>query len=171
MNNPSMLKRSFGTVADISSDRRRRRRVHAHEGARILLIEDSVTVTAVLQRMLRQNRYVTMTVAAAEDGVELARRIRPDLIFLDVVLPGMDGFAAASVLRHDPITCAIPVVLMSSSERVTQQVNAGNFEADGFMRKPFSRLDLFSMIERMFCANRAPANAAAAARHDVLQTA
>lgn len=171
MSTAAVLQRCFGTIADVSSDRRRGRRVSARDGTRVLLVEDSATVTTVLQRMLQQNHYATFTVNAAEDGVALARRVRPQLIFLDIVLPGMNGFAALELLRNDALTRDIPIILMSGSERVTRQFHAGHFDADDFMKKPFSRWDVFSRIERLLGPDHMIERASRDALHGIAQTA
>ncbi|MGA9422538.1 MAG: response regulator [Rhodanobacteraceae bacterium] len=171
MNTATVLQRCFGTIADVSSDRRRSKRVGARDGTRILLVEDSATVTTVLQRMLLQNHYATYPVVAAEDGVALARRVRPHLIFLDIVLPGMNGFAALELLRADALTRNIPIILMSGSERVTRQFHAGHFDADDFMKKPFSRWDVFSRIERLLGPDHVIGRASMQTLHGTAQSA
>lgn len=159
------FQRCFGTSADVSSDRRTKQRINAHEGIRVLVVEDSRTIAAGLRRMLQQNRYITLTADDAENGVELARRERPNLIFLDILLPGMNGVEALRMLRHDPLTRDIPVVVMSGNERAAEQFQAHGADAgaDDFMKKPFSRADVFERIERMFDADRIPRRLAAIA--------
>jgi DNA-binding response OmpR family regulator len=85
--------------------------------------------------------------------VELARAEKPDLIFLDIVLPGMNGFAALCILRRDPITKDIPIIMMSGNAEATEQFYAQKIGADDFMKKPFSRPELFARIERLFGAD------------------
>jgi CheY-like chemotaxis protein len=105
---------------------------------------------------MRSVNCVPLEALDAERGVELARSERPDLVFLDLVLPGMDGFAALRTMRRNPITRHIPMILISGNEQATEQFYANRIGADDFMKKPFSRLDVFSRIERLLDADFIP---------------
>jgi len=92
----------------------------------------------------------------AEKGVEIARAERPDMIFLDIVLPGMNGFAALRQLRRDPVTREIPIIMISGNEQATEQFYAQRIGADDFMKKPFSRSEVIARIERLLDAEQVP---------------
>ena len=143
--------------------RRTAGRVNAREGTRILVIDDSPTIVALIKRMLIQNDYICLEAGDAESGLELAFGELPDLIFLDIVLPGMDGFSALRALRRDPRTKTIPVVMISGNEQATEQFYVQRIGADDFMKKPFSRPEVFSRIERLLDPDRVPRRAADAA--------
>ena len=132
-----------------STDRRSKGRRNALPGTRILIIDDSATIVALLRRMLRQNEYETLEAGDAELGVEIARSERPDLIFLDIVLPGMNGFSALRLLRRDPLTKDIPIIMISGNEQATEEFYVHRIGADDFMKKPFSRAEVFARIERL----------------------
>ncbi len=137
-------------------DRRARERINAREGTRALLIDDSPTIIAALKKFLRSAGYITLEALDAERGVELARTEKPELIFLDIVLPGMNGFAALRALRRDPETRDIPVIMMSGNEQATEQFFGTRIGADDFMKKPFSRIEVFARIERLLDENLVP---------------
>jgi twitching motility two-component system response regulator PilH len=137
-------------------DRRKQSRVNAQGGTRILVIDDSPTIVTLLKRMLQQNDYATLEAFDAESGLEIAFSELPDLIFLDIVLPGMDGFSALRALRRDPRTKTIPVVMISGNEQATEQFYVQRIGADDFMKKPFSRPEVFSRIERLLDPERVP---------------
>lgn len=137
------------TDAYLGPERRQRERVGARPGIRALIVDDSPTIVAVLRRMLQQNGYQTYEAYTAEDALELARDLVPDLIFLDIVLPGMDGFAALRTLRRDPVTKAVPVIMISGNAQATEQFYVQRIGADDFMKKPFTRADVFDRIERL----------------------
>ncbi|MDQ3288797.1 MAG: response regulator [Pseudomonadota bacterium] len=138
------------------NDRRLAARRNARAGTRILLIDDSATIIALLRKLLRQNGYETMEAGDAETGIELARTEQPDLIFLDIVLPGMNGFSALRTLRRDPLTRAIPIVTISGNVAATEQFYVQRIGADDFMKKPFSRSEVFSRIEPLLDADAIP---------------
>ena len=130
-------------------ERRSRKRLNTHKGRRVLVIDDSPTVVAVLRKILRSAGCVALEAPDAEKGLELVRREKPDLVFLDIVLPGMSGFAALRLLRRDPLTQHIPVVMISGNEQATEQFYAKRIGADDFMKKPFSRFEVFARIDRL----------------------
>ena len=82
--------------------------------ARILLIEDSPTEAAVLTQLLEKNGHVVMASVNAEDGIDVCRRERPDLVLMDVILPGMNGFQATRTITRDETTKHIPVLIVST---------------------------------------------------------
>ena len=137
-------------------ERRQMPRTNARAGTRVLIVDDSPTIVALLGKLLRQNGFVTMEAGDAEQGVALARLERPDLIFLDIVMPGMNGFAALRALRHDPRTIDIPVIMISGNAQATEQFYAQRIGADDFMKKPFRREEVFSRIEHLLDADLAP---------------
>jgi CheY-like chemotaxis protein len=137
-------------------ERRLKPRTNARPGTRMLVIDDSATIVALLSRMLRQNEYHVLEAEDAETGLEIARTQMPELIFLDIVLPGMDGFAALRQLRRDPYTRDIPVIMISGNEQATEQFYVHRIGADDFMKKPFSRAEVFARIERLLDANQVP---------------
>ena len=132
------------------------RRGKPRTSTRMLVIDDSATIVALLSRMLRQNDYHVLEASDAEQGLEIARTQSPELIFLDIVLPGMDGFAALRQLRRDPYTRDIPVIMISGNEQATEQFYVHRIGADDFMKKPFSRAEVFARIERLLDAQRVP---------------
>ena len=139
-----------------STDRRVKERRNAAAGTRVLIIDDSATIVALLRRMLRQNGLVTLEAGDAEAGIEIARAEEPDLIFLDIVLPGMNGFAALRQLRRDPLTRGIPIIMISGNEQATEEFYVQRIGADDFMKKPFSRAEVFARVERLLDERNQP---------------
>ncbi|GIX39579.1 MAG: hypothetical protein KatS3mg128_0628 [Silanimonas sp.] len=144
-------------------ERRQSDRRCARDGTRALIIDDSATVTAALARMLLQNRYQLDTAADAETGLAKIAANPPDIIFLDIVLPGMNGFEALRRIRRDEATKAIPVIMMSGNEQATEQFYAQRIGADDFMKKPFSRFEVFARVEKLLDAEAVPRRPGAAA--------
>jgi twitching motility two-component system response regulator PilH len=130
-------------------DRRERDRRNARPGTRVLVIDDSPTIVALLKRMLQQNHFDVLVAYDGESGLEIARREQPDLVFLDIVLPGIDGFSALRKLRRDPVTKDIPIIMISGNAQATEQFYVQRIGADDFMKKPFSRAEVFNRIEQL----------------------
>ena len=139
-----------------AAERRGRKRLDARKGARALIIDDSPTVVAVLRKILRSAGYLTFDAPDAEQGLALLRQEKPDLVFLDIILPGMNGFGALRAIRKDPLVQHIPVIMISGNEHATEQFYANRIGADDFMKKPFSRFEVFARIECLLDAERVP---------------
>ncbi|TAN04301.1 MAG: response regulator [Rhodanobacteraceae bacterium] len=156
-----LFKRFVGTNAP-AGDRRNVERVRASLGARVLVVDDSATIRAVLGKMLAQDGYEVLKAADGEAAVETAHTHFPDLIFLDIVLPGISGFAVLRALRRDSRTRTTPIIMMSGNQQATEQFYVQRFGADGFVKKPFGRVDVFHAIRSLVQAGRMPARLEAA---------
>jgi twitching motility two-component system response regulator PilH len=142
-------------------ERRRKSRINPRPGTRVLIIDDSPTIVALLGRMLKQNQCEILEAGDAETGLALARAAEPDLIYLDIVLPGMNGFTALRHLRRDPATKDVPIIMISGNEQATEQFYVQRIGADDFMKKPFSRAEVFMRLERLLDADLVPRRPAA----------
>ena len=134
-------------------ERRKNLRTIPEQGTQVLIIEDSKTVQHVMQGMLRQGKFSILQAMDGETGLHMAREHKPDLIIMDVVLPGINGFQATRRLRQDAATRDIPIIIMSGNEQATAQFWVLKIGANDFMIKPFSRGDLFRRIERLLYKN------------------
>ncbi len=147
---PEPLLPSTSALAELSalpSDRRGQQRLNAREGLKVLVIDDSPTVCAALKKILKSAKLEVELAMDAESGLQQVKLMRPDLIFLDIVLPRMNGFSALRQLRRDPQTRDIPVIMISGNEMATEQFFGSAIGADDFMKKPFSRQEVFARIE------------------------
>jgi DNA-binding response OmpR family regulator len=137
-------------------ERRRKPRIDARKGARVLIIDDSPTILAVLRKMFISAGYNTHEALNADHGMQMMRTSLPDLVVLDVIMPGTNGFAALRQMRRDPDMKDVPVIMMSGNEQATEQFYLMRIGADGFMKKPFTRYDVFSRIEGLLDEKRVP---------------
>lgn len=138
-------------------ERRADERLRASVGARVLVVDDSATIRAVLGKMLMQDGYEVLKAADGESAIDMAREQLPDLIFLDIVLPGISGFAVLRTLRRDSRTRTTPIIMMSGNQQATEQFYVQRFGADGFVKKPFGRADVFHAIRALVQAGRVSA--------------
>ncbi|MFZ2162724.1 MAG: response regulator, partial [Sideroxyarcus sp.] len=115
-------------------ERRSKQRVNAREGTRVLIIDDSITVVTACKKFLRSVGYETSEALDAETGLDIMHEHTPELIFLDIMLPGMNGFAALRTIRRDPLTRDIPVIMMSGNEQAMEQFFGLRIGADDFMK-------------------------------------
>jgi DNA-binding response OmpR family regulator len=140
----------------MAPERRSKERVNVREGIRVLIIDDSKTVVLAIKKFLRSVGYETFEAFDAETGLSMIHEHSPELIFLDIMLPGMNGFAALRMIRRDPLTRDIPVIMMSGNEQAMEQFFVLRIGADDFMKKPFSRDELFFRIEALLDNNCVP---------------
>jgi twitching motility two-component system response regulator PilH len=137
-------------------DRRRVRRHNPRPGTRVLVVDDSQTVVVALSRFLASVECEVITASDAKAGLQMALTKKPNLIFLDIVMPGINGFAALRALRRNASTWKIPVIMMSGNEQATAQFFGINIGADDFMKKPFSRQEVFNRISRLLDEDGVP---------------
>ncbi|TPG05357.1 response regulator [Rhodanobacter glycinis] len=128
--------------------------VQATLGARMLVVDDSPTICAVLGKMLGHEGYAVSRANDGDNAIQLARDEQPALIFLDIVLPGMNGFAVLRALRHDPLTRHIPIMMISGNQQATEQFYVQRFGADDFMKKPFGRDEVCKRIGQLVQSGR-----------------
>ncbi len=120
---------------------------------RILIVEDQADVAELIEVVLKGEGY---TVAVAPDGAQglmLARDWNPDLILMDVMLPGVDGTTAIRRLKADPETAHVPIVAMSAGRTIRRQSNELT-DADAALAKPFDIEALLAQIEFLLSRRR-----------------
>lgn len=105
-------------------------------GERILLVEDNAQNRRLAQFLLTSRGYVVYEATTGEEALELARAQRPDLILMDLQLPGLDGFAATRILKGDAATTAIPVIALTAYAMQGDQEKALEAGCDGYITKP-----------------------------------
>jgi len=127
-------------------------------GELILIVEDNERNRKLVRDILQFRGYRTLEAESAEDGLRLARAQRPDLILMDIQLPGMDGIAALRELRADAATRAIPVIAVTASAMThdRQRILAAGF--DGYQTKPIRVLEFLAAVRELLDrrAERAP---------------
>lgn len=106
--------------------------------ALILIVDDSPTEVHVMQRALEKNGFRTATAGDGAEGVRMAREMHPDMIFMDIVMPGMNGYQATRQLTNDPSTSAIPIVMVTSKGQEVDKIWGLRQGAVDYMVKPVS---------------------------------
>jgi CheY-like chemotaxis protein len=165
MNGIEFFKRLLGNPAPQAA--RPGRILQAAAGTRVLVVDDSSTIRAVLGKMLGQEGYAVQKAVDGESAIEAAQNEQPELIFLDIVLPGINGFAVLRALRHDPLTRHIPIVMISGNQQATEQFYVQRFGADDFIKKPFGLREVQQAVHQLVCAGRLPARLPVAAPAEI----
>ncbi|MBI3561034.1 MAG: response regulator [Gammaproteobacteria bacterium] len=136
------------------AERRTKQRLPKNKVIKILVVDDSLTVVHNLRTMLEQDGYYVLEANDGMTGIELARRQRPDLILMDVIMPGLNGFQATRKIRKDQITQAIPIIIISGTEQPTEQFWLTKLGANDFIGKPIVRGELFVKVENQLYPQR-----------------
>jgi len=120
----------------------------------ILIVEDNDKNLKLVRDVLQVKGYDTIEAGTAEDGIGLAGERHPDLILMDIQLPGMSGIDALRVLRANPATAAIPVIAVTAS--VMQQDRSQITEAgfDGYIAKPLDLKPFLESVRSMLARGR-----------------
>ena len=105
---------------------------------RILLIEDEPDIAEVLQYNLEKEGFAVELAHRGDSGLEALRRQAPDLILLDLMLPGVDGLELTRLLKRDPATCKLPIVMLTARGEEVDRIVGLELGADDYISKPFS---------------------------------
>lgn len=116
--------------------------------ATILVIEDNPTNMGVLFNLLRKAKFRVLTATDGEEGLNHARLAMPDLILLDVLMPGIDGFETCGLLKENPVTKDIPVIFMTALSETAEKVKGFELGAADYITKPFQCDEVLARIRK-----------------------
>ena len=120
--------------------------------ARILVIDDSPTEIHHFVSLLARHGHEVVTASNADDGISLAGNEKPDIILMDVVMPGINGFQATRHLTRSDTTKHIPVIIVSSKNQETDVVWGQRQGAKGYLTKPIKEQILIETVNEVLCA-------------------
>ena len=115
----------------------------------ILIADDEVYMLRLLEATFRKGRYRTIQVRNGQDALTAAEREHPDLIVMDVMMPGLDGLSAVHQLKQTDATARIPVIVLSSKGHALTKVEAEVAGASLFLTKPFSPNQLLAEVQKI----------------------
>ena len=123
---------------------------------RILLIEDNADLAYGLRNNLEIEGYQVEVAGDGAKGLTRARAAKPDLVILDLMLPGMDGFRVLRALRDDALTGEMPVLILTARGEEADKVRGLRLGADDYVTKPFGVLELLARVEALFRRTASP---------------
>ena len=113
---------------------------------KILIVEDDTNLLTTLKYNLQKDGHNVATAIDGDEAVEIARKVKPDLILLDVMLPKMNGFEVCRILRKEMI---VPILMLTAKAEETDKVVGLEIGADDYMTKPFSMRELLARVRAM----------------------
>ncbi len=119
----------------------------------ILIVEDDPKSLKLTNDLLKISGYATIQATDGIQGVELAKKMKPDLILMDIMMPKKDGYAACHDIKADPGTKNIPVVMLTAVGYDLNKMLAKQYGANGYVTKPFDRQQLINAISPLLATS------------------
>ena len=113
---------------------------------KVLVVDDSVTDLARIQEMVSRAGYTVLTATSGADAVDKAIKDNPDLIFLDIVMPEVDGYAVCRAIQKNESTKRIPIVFASSKTRKADRLWAQMQGGKGYITKPYCSVEVYEQL-------------------------
>jgi two-component system alkaline phosphatase synthesis response regulator PhoP len=120
---------------------------------RVLIIEDEKLIILSTQMVLEASGFRVDSAMDGEEGIKKARESAPDLILLDIMMPGIDGWETLTRLKQDPQTADVPVVIFTAREHSRGHQRSAEMGAADYFRKPFEPEELVELVEK-HCGQR-----------------
>lgn len=124
-------------------------------GRRILIVDDEPFLVRILTHLLAKQGYEIRVAEDGEAALRTAREFRPDLVFLDVMMPLLDGYAVCRAIRSDPDLAAIHVILLSARGQANDREAGLAAGADEYVTKPFATAELIARVQAVLAGRRA----------------
>jgi two-component system alkaline phosphatase synthesis response regulator PhoP len=121
---------------------------------KVLVVDDEVNITQILEFSIGSEGFEVITAQNGEEAIERARRELPDLIILDIMMPKIDGYEACRILKANPLTKNIPVVLLTAKGRDIDRRLGYEVGATDYIVKPFSPNKLIERIHRLLSCTK-----------------
>lgn len=115
----------------------------------LLIVDDEAPVRKLLETLLQHEGYHTQSVATGEEALALVAQQPPDLILLDVMMPGMDGYEVANHLKNNPATANIPIIMLSALSEPSARLSGLQTGAEEFISKPVERAELWLRVRNL----------------------
>ncbi|ANM29153.1 hypothetical protein ABI59_05405 [Acidobacteria bacterium Mor1] len=119
------------------------------ESARVLIVDDDAFIRRPLEFILKAEGFEPETAKDGEECLQKVKQIAPDLIFLDVMMPGRDGFSVCRELKADPDTADIPVIMLSAKGHEHDRTRGLELGAEDYMTKPYSPSELIRRVREI----------------------
>jgi CheY-like chemotaxis protein len=127
--------------------------------ARVLIVDDERANRQLLEIMLEPEGYELVLATNGEEALAIVERHPPDLVVLDVMMPGMNGYVVTSRIKANPATRHIPVLVLSSLDDRNSRTHGIGAGADGFLSKPVDRRELSELVRTMLLASQRSSDA------------
>lgn len=121
---------------------------------KILVVDDEINITQILEFSIGSEGYQVITASNGEEAIDVARKEQPNLIILDIMMPKIDGYEACRILKANPLTKNIPVILLTAKGRDIDKRLGYEVGATDYIIKPFSPTQLIGRIQELLVKAR-----------------
>ena len=118
------------------------------EGRKILVVEDSATQRKIICKMLTENGYSILQAKDGYEALSIVEHERPDLILLDIIMPGIDGYKVMSMIKEIPDMSRVPIIMLTSRDKLIDKMRGKVSGTNEYLTKPFKREELIEKIEK-----------------------
>ena len=112
----------------------------------VLIVEDEPHIVLSLEFLLRREGYDTVSAADGAEGLDLVRRLRPDVVLLDVMMPERNGYEVCRAIKSDPALRSIPVIMLSAKGQEVEVLKGMELGASAYVTKPFGNAEILEAI-------------------------
>ncbi len=120
----------------------------------ILIVDDEQSIVVPLSFLMEQKGYNVITASSGEEAVDKISKFRPDLILLDIIHPGLDGFEICQIVRENPEWKDTRIILVTTMVRDVDIAKGLAFGADAYITKPFSNSEIMKQVKELLKCNR-----------------
>ncbi len=113
-----------------------------------MVVDDEQNICILLEAVLKQEKYDVMTASSGKECLSMVEKDKPDIVLLDVMMAGMDGWEVCERLKKDRKTKNIPVIMLTAKEKVLFYSVAARAGADDYISKPFSNAELIDTVKK-----------------------
>lgn len=128
-------------------------------GKKILVVEDSATQRKIICKMLVENGYRILEAKDGYEAISIVEHEKPDLILLDIIMPGIDGYKVMTMIKTIPGMSAIPIIMLTSRDKLIDKMRGKVSGTNEYLTKPFKREELIEKIEKYLTTDNAPKKA------------
>jgi twitching motility two-component system response regulator PilG len=119
----------------------------AHVSIKVMIIDDSNTIRRTAEALLKKAGYEVYTAADGFEAMSMITDNNPDIIFVDIMMPRLDGYQTCSLIKHNKVFRSIPVIMLSSKDGLFDRARGRIVGSEHYLTKPFTREELLSAIE------------------------
>jgi DNA-binding response OmpR family regulator len=120
----------------------------------ILIVDDEPNVVIPLQFLMEQHGYKVMTAERGEDALDLVYQYKPDLVLLDIMLPGIDGYEVCEIIRLNPNFRNVKIIFLTAKGREEEIAKGMALGAEAYITKPFSNAELVAKVKEILVKTR-----------------
>lgn len=115
----------------------------------VLIVDDEPNIVVPIEFLMEQNGYSVLVAGSGEEALEIIAKYNPDLVLLDIMLPGIDGYEVCEIIRLDPKWQKIKIIFLTARGRDVDVAKGMVLGADAYIIKPFSNIDIIENVKKL----------------------